>query len=1421
MLIVKKPLLLKPKDDVSLPTSTMTPVTTEGEMIPTQIDSKPKLALKPGIVIKPAVVLKPAINMTQQDTDMQDVYKKLEQKQHILEKPGMYIDSVKSTEEEMFIYDAETKHMVKRKVKFVPGLYKLFDEWIVNMRDQHVRIKEYIELQQLIKEGKAPKNPKVYEDHKYRPVKTMDIKVDLETSTITCRNDGEGVDIFWHEKEKMYIPEMIFGNLLTGTNHDNKQKKKVGGTNGLGAKLINIYSLEFILETVDSYRGLKFTQRFTNNMIREDPVIVKYKGAPYTQLTFKPDLARFGLTSLKDDDTSLLMQKRAYDLAGVTSKDVNVTYNGEKIDIKTFERYVDLYIGGRGEFKRQYEEVNEDWEIVVCASPDDTFEQVSFVNGICTYRGGKHVDHASTIISKRMTKYAQENKKGMKEITEKAIKDNLWIFINCTLVNPEFDSQTKKALTTGVTDFQSKCDISDKLVEKLTDSKMGILEKAIRWSAFKAEKNMSKTDGKKRKRKSAKTIQAYYSGSKQSEQCTLILTEGDSAQSLAVAGLSALSEEKRKYYGIMPLKGKLINPKECKFSKIEKNDEFVELKQELGLKQGGDYSKSLAGLKYGRIMIMTDADVDGDHIKGLIFNLFHEFWPSLLKYANGFFCSLLTPIVKITHNTSGKVLSFYALPDYEKWKQENEASIKQWTAKYYKGLGTSTDEEAREYFKEMKLQKYSWDDLSRMAEKAKKKAEEEEAKAPETTGSEPSEEEDVEQSEIMSETSEEASDIDEDEIDPEDLEKLKSNKLDKASDQTFLELYHNYYQTQGKHPCDLAILLAFSKKHADCRKGWLTEYLQLKARREIDLTLHKLEVMSFFDFINEKLIEFSVYDNERNIPSIMDGLKPGQRKILFGVLKRNLKKEIKVAQLAGYISENTGYHHGEASLNQTIVNLAQDYAGSNNINLLKPNGQFGTRLKNGKDAASPRYIFTCINPLVFQIYNKIDENLLQYMDDDGLLIEPRYYAPILPMILINGSRGIGTGWSNDVPSFPPKDVMDNLEAYLDGQPFKEMVPYYRGFRGTIIKVSNQKYRVTGVYRRASPTTIEVTEIPVGTNKCKSFMGYKNFVESLIIDETEKDEKKKAIQILDDVDCFIENTIIKCVLHFPSSDILTRMMSDIDQFEKTFKLSVTMNTSNMNLFNADGNMTKYDSPEAIMKEYCDHRLNFYTERKNFMVEDITSDILKANEKIRFITYINDDSHPLKVQKRNRAQVSQLLDEYQFAKFARKSSKKKFNPNAEDESADTDEADDNEGEAIVSGPKTSYDYLLNMTISCLTIEMIEKLMKERDRLIEDLASLQATTIQQMWRADLSEFKNKSVDYDVLKLPKGIPRLPNHLKTKILMKPGTLPPIKLGPKIILKTKNSNANESALTSPTVSPTSKLTLPLKIPLKPKLTLTN
>jgi len=534
--------------------------------------------------------------------------------------------------------------------------------------------------------------------------------------------------------------------------------------------------------------------------------------------------------------------------------------------------------------------------------------------------------------------------------------------------NPTFDSQTKENMTLQQKGFGSKCTLSEKFINNM--SKSGIVESVLAWAKFKAQNDIAKTGGRKSSKIKGipKLEDANEAGGKNSINCTLILTEGDSAKSLAVSGLGVIG---RNFYGVFPLRGKLLNVREANFKQLSENAEINNLCKIIGLQYKKKYltEDDLKTLRYGKVMIMTDQDQDGSHIKGLLINFIHTNWPELLRLP--FLEEFITPIVKATKKN--EELSFYSLPEFEEWKNDT-ANHHTYNIKYYKGLGTSTSKEAKEYFQDMERHRILF-------------------------------------------------------------------KYDGSVD-------------------DESIVMAFSKKHIESRKVWLTNHMdEVKRRKELGLPERYLyakgtKYITYADFINLELVLFSNADNERSIPSLVDGLKPGQRKVMFTCFKRNDKREVKVAQLSGSVAEMSAYHHGEVSLQMTIVNLAQNYVGANNINLLEPRGQFGTRLTGGKDCASARYIFTLMSPLTRLIYHPLDDPLLDYQVDDGQKIEPQWYLPIIPMVLVNGAEGIGTGWSTKIANHNPREIMRNLKKMINGEEPTPMHPWYKNFTGRMEYVSD-------------------------------------------------------------------------------------------------------------------------------------------------------------------------------------------------------------------------------------------------------------------------------------------------------------------------------------------------------------------------------
>eukprot|EP01047_Picozoa_sp_COSAG01_P028229 COSAG01_NODE_1890_length_8979_cov_5.337500_2_plen_1328_part_00 len=1084
--------------------------------------------------------------------------------------------------------------MVQRECDYVPGLYKIFDEILVNAADNKQR------------------DPNM---------DSIKVEIDQAAGMISVQNNGRAVPVEMHAKEKVYVPELIFGHLLTGSNFDDDEKKVTGGRNGYGAKLANIFSTEFTVETCDGSRGKKYRQTFTNNMSEKGtPKITSVKVCDntkkdYTKISFKPDLARMAGMTCLDADIVALMTKRVHDIAG-TNPGVKVTLNGEKIPVKNFLDYVKLFLQKEGAptmgaLPLLHQRFNDRWEVVVSVS-DGQFNQVSFVNSIATIRGGTHVNHVVDQLTKQLVEHITKKKKT--PLKPFQVKNHLWVFVNCLIENPAFDSQTKVTMTSKASTFGSKCAVDDKFIKKVL--KCGVVENIMDWAKLKQSAELRRKDGgKKANVNIPKLDDANHAGGRNGKDCTLILTEGDSAKALAISGLGVVGRDK---FGVFPLRGKLLNVREAPHKQIMDNAEISAIKKILGLQSGKVYENA-NGLRYGHVMIMADQDHDGSHIKGLFINFIHTFWPSLLKVP-GFMVEFITPIVKVSKGVSSQ--SFFTMPEYESWK-EATSEERGWTTKYYKGLGTSTSKEAKEYFSAMEQHRLEFS----------------------YTG-------------------------------PEE---------------------------------DALIDMAFSKKKSDMRKDWLN------AMDEGTYLDHTASHVTFGDFINKELILFSQADNIRSIPCIVDGFKPSQRKVLFSCFKRKLKKEIKVAQLAGYVSEHSAYHHGEASLQGTIINMAQTFCGSNNVNLLVPAGQFGTRLLGGKDAASPRYIFTCLDKITRMMFKEEDDELLAYLDDDGQPIEPKYYQPVVPLLLVNGSDGIGTGWSSFIPNYNPLDVISNVRKLLDGEGQEPMQPWYRGFDGTIERVGDQKFIVKGKIERVDETTLLISELPIQswTNS------YTDFLASML--ETSKAGDLKIESYTNHASDTKVSYEVK----------LTAAMMELAEklgLEKKFKIQTTITTSNMNVFTADGKIQKFDQPTDIIQSFFDQRLAVYGERKAHILQKVEHELKMLDNKTRFILAVVNEE--FKVANRKRDELLANLEEDGYDAMDSK------NADA------TDAEDEDEAEAAKKQTKKSkcgYDYLLKMPLWNLSKEKVEKLCAEREQKQEEFDQLQATTPADLWRSDLDDLES----------------------------------------------------------------------------------
>ena len=1111
-------------------------------------------------------------------------YKKKELKQQILDEPDTFVGGCDLIEDLLPIIN-NTENISTKNIEYVPAINKLFDEILVNARDQKIRLDET--------------NCK-------NTIKTTEIKVsyDSETSMWTVFNNGNGIDVAEHPTEKdkdgkpQYIVEMILGELLTSKNY-NKRGKTTGGKNGFGAKLTNLFSTDFRVETVDHIRGLKYVQNFSNNMsVKSKPKITKVKSKPYTKIQWITDFKKFNIKGYSDDMINMMI-RRVYDIAGTTDKSLNVYYNNKKINVKTFEQYCCLYLN---DSKKIYDKIQDRWEVCLSVSDTDKFEQYSFVNGIYTLKGGKHVDFITKQITSKLSEYIM--KKHKKTIQENYIKNYMKIFINCIIEDPSFDSQSKERLITAQSKFGSKPVISDKFIKKICDN-LDLVDKVLSFAEFKLNKESKKTDGVKRNKITVpKLDDANWAGTNKSKQCTLILTEGDSAKTMAISGLSVVG---RDTYGVFPLRGKVLNVKEASTRQISDNVEITNLKKIIGLESGREYD-SIDKLRYGQIMIMTDQDHDGSHIKGLVMLIFETLWPSLLKL--NFIKSMITPIVKVSLKKQTK--SFYNLSDYEDWKQSTE-NYKKYNIKYYKGLGTSSANEAREYFKSMNITNYVFNE-----------------------------------------------------------------------------------NTQNK------MNLAFKRDCSDLRKEWLYKYNPkniLKNESQVNID----------DFIDKEFIHFSNSDTRRSIGSVFDGLKPSQRKILYCCFKRNLFSEIRVAQLAGYVSEHAAYHHGEASLQSTIIGMAQNFIGSNNINLLKPNGQFGSRIQGGSDSASPRYIHTELNSIVKSIYPNVDFDLLDRENDDGLLVEPTFYVPILPMVLVNGMKGIGTGFSTDIPQYNPIDIINNIRNKLNNESYSTMMPWYNNFKGSIEQISKNKYMTKGKYDVIGKNKIRITELPIGTWTSN----YKEYLDSLIPDKKSDKNKNKIVSEYQDHSTDETVDLIVKIKTDISQYIVYNEKTKMDSIEKLFKLTTTKTTSNIHLYNEKQQIKKYKDVNEIMDEFYKVRLELYVKRKNYLLKDLQRKTTFESSKLKFIQYVIDDK--IVVYKNSQKNIIKALQQNDFSYIVN-------------------------GIVETDFTNKSYDYLTSIPIRDFTQEKVDELKQRVKNLEKQHHDLENKTVKSIWLEELDQLEKQ---------------------------------------------------------------------------------
>lgn len=1095
----------------------------------------------------------------------QKKFVKLSGRDHILQRSDMYCGSLQPEPRVFYLATADGE-MLQETVSVAPAFLQIFEEVLMNAAD---RVSVFHE-----KGGEVHKR-----------TTSLQVTVSQDTGEISVWNNGDGIPTHFDEEHGCHIPELVFGHLRTSSNYDDSNERLNVGRNGIGVKIVNIFSHKFVVETVDAASGTKYRQKFTDNMSKlHKPSVTKSCAEPYTRVTFALDLERFGCTTITDDVVSI-MRRRAHEVCLCSLESLKVTFNKVSLKTNTVERYMELLKLPK---KLVTSATNDRWKVGFCFTPSvGSFRHMSFVNSTCTPDGGTHVTYVVDPFIKQVMAILKKKFKSPK-LKPALVREALTVVVSAHIVNPTFSSQTKDKLTLPPRDFGSAFEVTEAMVNKVMRS--GLADYVAEYLKNKERDALHDNDGKKVSSVKGlpKLHDAKWAGTRHSSQCLLIVTEGDSALTFALSAMSVIGRDK---FGAFPLRGKLLNVRDASPAQLSGNTEIAALKKIIGLQTGVVYHDT-AKLRYGGVVLLTDADLDGSHIRGLLLNLFDVHWPSLLQI--GFVKSVDTPVVKATRGPDTRL--FYNEFEYNAWRDEvGESEVGTYRLKYLKGLGSSTAQEARQYFS------------------------------------------DVQQSLVTYE-----------------------------ADDTAAE----------------SMSLAFCKKRASDRKRWLATY------NKSEIVGSSCRHVSVTSFVNNELKHFSRGDLLRSIPSVVDGLKISQRKALCGSLLRGISTaEAKVAQLTGFVADKMRYHHGETSMSGTLISLAQDFVGSNNINLLLPKGQLGSRLEGGADAASPRYTFVQMNPVTSQLFVKEDSAVLRYTEDEGQQTEPVYYCPTISVLLANGAKAIATGYSTSIPQFNPRDLIDNVRLRLGGRAPGELKPFYRGFKGEITREDDGSFTTHGVFAQDGPE-VTVSELPVGTWSAT----YKRFLEGL----ADKKEIVAYTESCTDVDVLFVVTL--------RGD----QPLDTGAITKLLKLTTTIKTSNMHAFDAEGDIRLYSNAAEIEEAHFSARLATYGLRKAYVVKVLEHEVTLLSEKIRFMKMKADGT--IRVDNVSFDEVMSAVEAHGFRPI---------------------------GTAFDSVAPT-YDYIVSIRLFDFTAQNVAKLVQKRDGKRAELTQTRNTTVEEMWLRDLESLE-----------------------------------------------------------------------------------
>lgn len=1005
-------------------------------------------------------------------------------------------------------------------LKFPPALFKCIDEIIVNAIDHYVTY----------------------------PSKVTEIRIVVDDDgVISVMNNGPGIHIEHTTNINgriMYTPQLIFSEMLAGSNLDDEEttERIVGGQNGLGAKITAVFSNYFTIETGDAISKRKYVQTFRDGLelIEEPTISTLGKTKPYTKITFLPEYEEFKLKIAKFRPTlRRLVQARAWQAKAYTG--INVYFNDKLIPLRNeFSAYCEMFSEFEM-FSTTMTSIDNKFAWDVCIGLTDGKErQLSMVNGVFIQSGGTHIKHIQNHLVKNLReRIERELKKSKVKFNKNLLLNNLFIFMKGSIPNPEFLSQTKDSISSPIGLFSNYVIPSEhwsklwKLVQPAVMS--SFLKKQL--GSIKLRANRGKVDVPKYREAN------FCRNRKKCHQCGLIITEGDSASGTAHTGLLSGASESFNYdwfgvYGIqgVPMnalkesiefetkpsmvlpkkKGSSAKPKptgpvmplitRIPTQSVLNNERLSSLMKVLGLDFNKTYQtdKEFKTLRYGYVAGLTDQDLDGFNIFGLLCAFFMAYWPDLVS--RGFIKRIYTPLVRAypRNRKTGKVIEFYSEAAAAEWVEAAGAKSKNYSFKYYKGLGSH-----KEAYKE----------VTQMFKNINKK--------------------------------------------------ICTYTMDNKAIENMLTYY-------GKSTVSRKLALANA------------HYPEVVVGLSMPMSQQ---------FTNDS----KLYQRDnilRKLLSVIDGFVGSRRKVFYTARKAG-RRDIKVQGLAGETVAKANYHHGETSLEQTIIRMAQAYPGARNLPMLKPLGNFGSRDKGYKNAAASRYIYTTLNwQLADKLFRKEDEYILTYDMVDGMRFEPKYYMPVIPMVLCNNNQLPATGWVVCVYARNIKHIFKNVRAMIHGQKNCSTLPMWnKDFTGDI-----RSHRVHGRVRKyfvgkyefdEKNNLIHITELPPSTYSNGYLKGTKK--------ANKKSPGKQGIQSKEWVDDFSDNTTengVDITIYLKTGAFeeiqKTHGSVDFDCFEEYFELKEAI-IDHINLINENHEVVEYASYESVFDDWFVLRKRLYAVR----------------------------------------------------------------------------------------------------------------------------------------------------------------------------------------------------------------------------------